>query len=195
MNEAVKKSCIAVMRGWPERGVTEFSHTSINTAASARASSVFGRCRFISSTSKSALEDARTHCKGRIEHGKALRSTAHSTAASGEQLNEYQQTEVTAEAFERMCMKRQTQCWCVISRASRGADSTKHSEAGCAHAREKRNAGDISPPRRSRQSDSRAAAPVHVTHAAVAIAKNSRFSTPAYKVAMAPNQIHKIIPG
>ena len=58
---AVRKSCVAAMSGSPERDVMRFSRTSMSSAASARDSSVCGRCRFISSPSKSALYGVQQH--------------------------------------------------------------------------------------------------------------------------------------
>jgi hypothetical protein len=57
----VRKSCVAATTISPLRGVTRFSSTPSSSSDSARASSVCGRCRFISSPSKSALYGAHTH--------------------------------------------------------------------------------------------------------------------------------------
>ena len=59
--DAVRKSWHAETSGSPFFGVTKLFVTHIKIAASARASSVCGRCKFISSPSKSALYGAQTH--------------------------------------------------------------------------------------------------------------------------------------
>ena len=53
--EPVMKSCVAAMMGSPDFGVSKLFFTPIKLIASARASSVWGTCKFISSPSKSAL--------------------------------------------------------------------------------------------------------------------------------------------
>ena len=59
--DAVRKSWHAETSGSPFFGVTKLFVTHIKIAASARASSVCGTCKFISSPSKSALYGEQTH--------------------------------------------------------------------------------------------------------------------------------------
>mmetsp|Transcript_31166 Transcript_31166/g.96457 ORF Transcript_31166/g.96457 Transcript_31166/m.96457 type:complete len:242 (+) Transcript_31166:1735-2460(+) len=74
---AVTKSCVAATRGSPFRGVQMLCATPNNSWASARASSVWGRCMFISSPSKSALYGAQTHSlKRNVRHGSTLTECA-----------------------------------------------------------------------------------------------------------------------
>ena len=57
----VRKSCVAAMSRSPFLGVTRLDLLPMRTRASALASSVWGRWRFISSPSKSALYGVHTH--------------------------------------------------------------------------------------------------------------------------------------
>ncbi|CCJ29414.1 unnamed protein product [Pneumocystis jirovecii] len=71
--DAVTKSCMAAIIGSPLRGVTRLFFTLINSIASARASSVCGTCRFISSPSKSALYGLQTHSLSlKVFHGRTF---------------------------------------------------------------------------------------------------------------------------
>jgi hypothetical protein len=54
-------TCVAAMSTSPFLGVHRLLTEPISVMASARASSVWGRCRFISSPSKSALKGEHTH--------------------------------------------------------------------------------------------------------------------------------------
>lgn len=61
---------VAEIIGSPLRGVTRFHRTDMSCAASARASSVWGRWRFISSPSKSALYGEQQHSlKRNVRYG------------------------------------------------------------------------------------------------------------------------------
>ena len=81
----VMKSCVAAMTISPLRGVTRFACTPIRQSASARASSVCGKCRFISSPSKSALYGAQTHSLKRkvrlVARARVTRSSQHHSPA------------------------------------------------------------------------------------------------------------------
>ena len=55
------RTCVAAMRISPDLGVHRLCMTPMSSEASARASSVCGTCRFISSPSKSALYGLHTH--------------------------------------------------------------------------------------------------------------------------------------
>jgi hypothetical protein len=63
--DAVRKSWDAATSGSPLRGVTRLLSTPMSSLASVRASSVCGRCMFISSPSKSALYGAQTQMLNR----------------------------------------------------------------------------------------------------------------------------------
>ena len=74
-----RRTCVAAMRISPDLGVHRLCITPMSSEASARASSVWGTCRFISSPSKSALYGLHTHSlKRNVLHkaiGRSLRAS------------------------------------------------------------------------------------------------------------------------